>query len=355
MDFKIKGFGAIGQPTYLATADELLVLKTNVINVATLMSNSKFSEALSKGNLHTALRILQIEGQLDESLTPTALAPHLEAERTSLHNARTKYLEQIVPLKLLPSAVASSETQIQEAIRQLVAAITAENVPLAPGSTPLGTAIPHDPELFDEASAQLAICGAAACDELVDAWNQILPAETAVESGAELADAVRQLLAAERELVEEVNMLDYFIAETQRETKNALYESVRGALQATEMDTEERVGDFSADDVAVDVLVARGAATKGKLKLQRAEIAARMYTPESVKAIRCISEAVDGRLVEVKDEVVVLERKLEQYRQLGREFENCVAEFNRCEGELERKIWSRSELLNSGSGTNGRR
>lgn len=120
---------------------------------------------------------------------------------------------------------------------------------------------------------------------------------------------------------------------------------MRATIGATERDLEERVTQPSADDSHVDMLAARAHATTAKLRLQRAEIAAMVYTEEAVRALGRVAREVARRRDDVAHRLQVGERQLGEYRKLGAEFEGVVEEYHGLKAVLEEKMWARDQLV----------
>lgn len=126
---------------------------------------------------------------------------------------------------------------------------------------------------------------------------------------------------------------------------NVYAAAMRVAVDATEHDLEERVTRPSAHDSHVDMLAARAHATVAKLRLQRAEVAAMVYTEEAVRALGRVAREVARRREEVASRLKVGERRLDEYRRCGAEFEGVVEEYRGLRAILEEKLWSRDQLM----------
>lgn len=170
------------------------------------------------------------------------------------------------------------------------------------------------------------------------------PQRFAVEDAAALPEAIRKVREERDVQRAETRDLDVAIADTRRVAVEMYRCAMRAALDAMETDLEERDRPANADLARVDVLVARGKATTAKLRLQRAEIAAMVYTEDAVTALKKVAAEVERRLAKVERKIEEGERKLREYREGGERMLSVVEEYVRAKEKLDEKIWSRDAL-----------
>lgn len=285
---------------------------------------------------------LQQHGLLDSSLTSPSAQETLSGARAVLSASRLSLLQTALPLLKLPSAASQhGDRSLHRPIRALIARLLAQ-LRLPPHLRGEPPSLPS--HLLDDASTALAQAAASDAEDLADAWNRLVPEQFAAEGAQLLMDRIGQVREEREHLQKEIRDLDVAIADT-RETAVDMYAAaMRGALEATEEDLAERDGEGSMDAARVHMLVARGRATTAKLRLQRAEIAAMVYTDEAVVALKKVAAEVKKRSEDVERRIDDGEKKLARYRALGPEFEEVVAEYLKARQVLEEKVWSRDEL-----------
>lgn len=300
-----------------------------------------FATTLSEGALHTALQHLVHHDILDAHLTPRPASSHLLSSHHALFSARLSLYRLLAPLLLLPSA--SSHSRALRPLRDLLAHLLAA-VRLPPGLRAAITPQHIPPALREDASAAVAQAAALRGAALVDAWNGVATDKFAVEEVGGVASAVRAVKEDTRVREAETRRLDVAIADARRVAVDLYVRAVGEAVASVECDVEERDREGSADAARVDWLVARGRATTAKLRLQRAEIAALVYTEETVRALKKVRREVEERLGKVEATIEEGERKLREYRAGGERMSKVVEEYIRAKGRLEEVVWSRDEL-----------
>lgn len=302
------------------------------------------SDSLESGYVYTALSHLEELGAVPP--------PHIST--TAADEALLKAHRTLLPILLLPRALNDYDKSLRAAFVPLLSALHA-NVKHFPKALPHAAADQLRARLHkftqrlsdsqvEDASAALAQGAATIYEQINETWATVAPSSTSSCSST-LASDLRSHAAQIRSNVEKARRLDKHIANAHRIAISIYHAAARIAQTAVQIDTSARQKHPSHDHIRAEELVARGALIRAKLDMLHAQIQRKIYTPESVKALRVIAAEVAQREQEVEREIEVEGGRLSEYRSLGSDFENIVREVLKAREELEQKEWSRKELL----------
>lgn len=237
--------------------------------------------------------------------------------------------------------VALSLSAAQDAgLRSSVASVVARATLHARISTSAPQPLLPAAELAHALDSQLA--------DLVEIWNVSVPKEFSASEPEQLADAIlsaRNAVAADNaDTITATAAADFASARA----RAIRLQSATTALEALELDTEERHSAKNTADAAVASTIARGNAVVAKLRLLRATVAAELYDAPAVSALRNASRALEARLAELEPMLGESAATIARYRAVeaehGDEFGRIVRDYRTLMRELEEKKWSLKEL-----------
>lgn len=93
-----------------------------------------------------------------------------------------------------------------------------------------------------------------------------------------------------------------------------------------------------------DWLKGQLAAVRAKVKLLRYQLVQLTYPPEAVKALKKTRQLVESELARWTAEHGRAVRRVDQYAQLGADFDELVREYNELHAAITNKEWSVSQL-----------
>ncbi|CAN8068327.1 unnamed protein product [Agarophyton chilense] len=304
---------------------------------------SSLAAAINNGSVYTAL----------SHLTTLKAVPNDDAGTSVPHGKLLNLLRCILPMLLLPRALARYDTSLRRDFLPLIAMVYA-NVHGVRNALPfvdvahlresvLKAAQRFSQTQVDDASAALAQAAATLSEQLCEAWSTMMRPNANVSS-TDLASDLLAHTSRMRSYVDKTQKLDIQIMSAHRTAISIHHAAARIAHKAIQIDVSARQGINSYDECRARELITRGNAMSSKLKMLHAQIMSQMYTTDSVNSLRAIAKEVSEREEQLERELRVEGGRLAEYRSLGADFERIVQEILQTRQVLEQKEWSRKEL-----------
>lgn len=184
--------------------------------------------------------------------------------------------------------------------------------------------------------------------ELVSLWNTSVQEEFRVSDPTDLADAIleaRSQIATDHANTLAANAATNFARARARAMRA---DTAAAVLDALEHDSKERSRTRCAGDAAAACAIARGNAIISKLRLLRSTIAAELYDPPAVSALRDAARALERQITELEPIANESASKIARYRAIEaespEEYSRVVREYRSLMRALDEKKWSLQEL-----------
>lgn len=292
---------------------------------------SPLSRSLSLGHPHTALSYLITSKILSPTFTPSTSQSALEASLNKLKSSHLTLLQTSLPILLLPSQ--SHPFTLYPLL---------SHIHLIPASDP----IPSLPKSqLEDLSTVLAQDLSTLLSDFIDTWNSLFPSLYSISTPLQISPTISRLYLHLRSLQSETLSLNLQLTSTRALVTSMYQASLSTAISTTQLHLAQRTNPKSADFSQLRMLDAKRRATAAKLRLQRAEIAANVYSHDAVRALKKVATRVSQRRDEVNYQITKGERLLRQYRAQGLEFEAVVDAIVSARRRLEGKVWERDQLV----------